>query len=101
MTRAHARRTDPQTSHDAAAGVVPHITDLELVVLAALILRGPSTAHDIAEFTERSLVTISPRLRPLEERGMVVRVGRAGRRSLWDVTAKAVWTTTGEQAHAR
>ena len=95
--KARARRTDPQTSHDAAASVEETVSDLELQVLACLILYGPLTSHAIADYIERSLVSVSPRMAPLEERGLVVRSGRLNRRTLWDVTPKAVWTTTREQ----
>lgn len=87
---AHARRTDPGTSHAAAAAVSLRVTDLELKVLAALVLRGPSTSHQLAEYMDASLVTISPRMRPLETRGMVVRAGKADGRTLWDVTPTAM-----------
>lgn len=88
---AHARRTDPATSHAAAAAVSLRVTDLELKVLAALVLRGASTSHQLAEYMDASLVTISPRMAPLERRGMVKRVGlSSGRRTLWDVTPTAM-----------
>ena len=87
---AHARRTDPATSHEAAASVSMRVTDLELKVLAALVPRGPSTAHQLAEYIGESLVTVSPRMAPLEARGMVVRAGRADRRTLWEVTPAAM-----------
>ena len=87
---AHARRTDPATSHEAAASVSMRVTDLELKVLAALVLRGPSTSHQLAEYMGESLVTVSPRMAPLEARGMVVRGGRADRRTLWEVTPRAM-----------
>jgi DNA-binding MarR family transcriptional regulator len=87
---AHARRTDPATSHEAAAEISTRVTDLELKVLAALVLRGPSTTHELAEYIGLSLVTVSPRMAPLELRGMVKRAGRAERRTLWDVTPRAL-----------
>lgn len=87
---AHARRTDPATSHEAAASVSMRVTDLELKVLAALVLRGPSTSHQLAEYMGESLVTVSPRMAPLEARGLVKRAGRTERRTLWDVTPKAM-----------
>ena len=96
---ARARRTDPQTSHDAAALAQETVSDLELQVLACLILYSPLTSHAIAAYIERSLVAVSPRLKPLEQRGMVVRSGRVARRTLWEVTPKAVWTTTREQCN--
>jgi DNA-binding MarR family transcriptional regulator len=90
MTRAHARRTDPAESHQAAVRVENRVTDLELRVLAALVLRGPATTAELAEYMELSLVTVSPRMAPLERRGMVSRVGRRDRRALWNVEPRAM-----------
>ncbi|MBK8200375.1 MAG: hypothetical protein IPK75_18665 [Acidobacteria bacterium] len=83
-----ARKTDPATSHEAAASVP--VQDLELKVLAALVLRGPSSSHDIAAYIGVPLVSVSPRMAPLEARGLVERAGRTERRTLWDVTPKAM-----------
>lgn len=83
-----ARKTDPATSHEAAASVP--VQDLELKVLAALVLRGPSSSHDIAAYIGVPLVSVSPRMAPLEARGLVVRGGRADRRTLWEVTPRAM-----------
>jgi DNA-binding MarR family transcriptional regulator len=94
-----ARRSDPQTSHDAAARAQETVSDLELQVLACLILYGPLTSHAIAAYIERSLVAVSPRMKPLEQRGLVVRAGTDARRTLWEVTPRAVWTTTRKQCN--
>ena len=87
---ARARRTDPATSHAAAASVELRVSNIELQVLAALVLRGPSTSHELADYTGLSLVTVSPRMAPLESRGMVKRVGLGNRRTIWDVTPRAM-----------
>jgi DNA-binding MarR family transcriptional regulator len=88
MIQAVARNTDPATSHEAAASVP--VQDLELKVLAALVLRGPSSSHDIADYIGVPLVSVSPRMAPLEARGLVTRAGRTERRTLWDVTPRAM-----------
>ena len=85
-----ARRTDPATSHAAAADVSMRVNNIELQVLAALVLRGPSTSHDLADYTGLSLVTVSPRMAPLEARGLVKRFCVINRRTLWEVTPRAM-----------
>lgn len=72
--QAFARRTDPEPSHEAAAKV--KTADLEQIVLDALASLGPSTTEQLAAFLGISLVTISPRLKPLEGKGRVVRDGK-------------------------
>jgi DNA-binding IclR family transcriptional regulator len=83
--RAFARRSDPPTAHVAAASVP--VRDREYQVLAALSLYGPLTAHEIAEHTELPLVSVSPRMKPLETRGLVVRDGRRDKRTIWRACA--------------
>ena len=68
---AYARHTDPHTSHEAARSI--QVTDLESVVLGALRALGPSTSHEVAEYTGLDLVTVSPRFKPLEKKGLVKR----------------------------
>lgn len=70
-----ARRGDPDTAHEAAAGVTPHLSALEARVLAALAEIQPATAHQLAAHAGLSLVSVSPRMRPLSERGRVRPVG--------------------------
>jgi DNA-binding MarR family transcriptional regulator len=68
---AYARRSDPHTAHEAAQRV--NVTDLESVVLEALRALGPSTSHEVAAHTGLDLVTVSPRFKPLEKKGLVRR----------------------------
>lgn len=68
-----ARRTDPATAQEAAASVPA--TDLELLVLTAL-QEGAATTEELARRLDLSLVTVSPRLKPLERKGFVRRAGR-------------------------
>lgn len=69
-TEALARLSDPDTSHAAAASIAT--THLEARVLAALH-RFPfgATTHELAEAMGMSLVTVSPRMAPLAEKGFV------------------------------
>ncbi len=76
---AFARNTDPIPSHEAAANVAA--AALESLVLATLGTHGPLTTEQIAERADVSLVTISPRMKPLETKGKVVRDGKRKNRS--------------------
>lgn len=72
---AFARCTDPVTSHRAAATV--DTSALEDIVLGYLRERlGGATSYEIASVLRMSLVTVSPRLRPLVKKGLVVDSGR-------------------------
>ena len=90
--RALSRRSDPPTSHDAAVSLDGSLPDLEARVLACLRKRwNGGTSHELAEALGLSLVTVSPRLRPLANRGLIVattekRKGASGRSSIvWKV----------------
>lgn len=83
---AHARRRDPGTSHAAAASV--DVTPLEMAVVGAL-KSNPSglTSFEIADILRISLVTVSPRLRPLADKLLVEdsgqrRIGESGRKQI-------------------
>lgn len=81
---ARARRTDPDTSHEAAA--VVDVLGLEDRVLKVLAARGPLTAKEVAEILEIPQVSASPRFSPLAEKGLIKRTGqRRGRGELWEV----------------
>jgi predicted transcriptional regulator len=76
-----ARKTDPATSQDAAAGV--NSTKLEAMILMVLRAYGPKTMHDVAAITGKPLVTLSPRFAPLRRKGLIHEAGRTGRRTIW------------------
>lgn len=85
MTNAVARSTDPRTSHDAAGKV--DATALERIVLDTLRqYPGGLTSHEINELTKCGLVSISPRMKPLETRGLIERRGRRDGRTVWRLT---------------
>lgn len=74
LSLALARRTDPVTSH-AAAAVVDART-LEALIVDTLRRHGPRTTAELADLTGASLVSVSPRMKPLAERGIVVADGK-------------------------
>jgi transcription initiation factor IIE alpha subunit len=80
MTQALARAMDPTTSQDAAASIT--VTPLEAECLRVL-RHAPQglTSEEIAEQTQLSLVTVSPRLRPLANDGLVYAGGKRKNRS--------------------
>lgn len=86
---AFSRRTDPETSREAAQKVDANA--LEALVLKALQEHGSGgTTEEIADWLHMSLVTVSPRLRPLEMKALVrrdgVRANRSGRSAtVWKV----------------
>jgi hypothetical protein len=74
-----ARRRDPETSKAAARHV--DTNQLEAIVLDALRSHPRGlTSHQIASLTGLSLVTVSPRMRPLVRKNLIVDSGekRAG-----------------------
>lgn len=83
-----ARRTDPETSRAAAMSV--NTTELEEKVWQLLKRYGAHglTSEEIAEKLNLSLVTVSPRLRPLANKG---RVKETGKRKNSSGRAAIVW----------
>lgn len=84
MSTALARRTDPETSRQAAIDL-GDTTPIEQRVLDCLRHNGRCTAHDVARLLNLELVTVSPRMAPLERAGKVERAGCRGRRTLWRI----------------
>lgn len=70
---AYARRTDPHTSHAAAATV--EVAKLEGLVLAALRAWGPMTSREVCARIGRDPWSISPRFKPLETKGLIEKHG--------------------------
>lgn len=88
---AFARTSDPQTSKDAATSVDEALPHLEQLVLGALKRVGDDgmTVDELVEELKIDKVTVSPRLRPLCDKGHVKaaeakRAGISGR-------AQTVW----------
>ena len=64
-----ARRTDPSTSHQAAAGV--DTTRMEGMVVRCLWKHGPNTADRVADLCGVEVPAITPRFRPLANKKMI------------------------------
>ncbi len=90
MTGALSRNTDPSTSHEAAASIVGALPRIERAVLAALVVApNGATNEELARSLGLSLVTVSPRMKPLVTKGLVYaaahkRAGSSGRKqTVW------------------
>ena len=83
MTVALYRTDDLFTSREAAGRV--KVPELESLVLSALERAGARgmTSHEVAAELRRDLVSISPRMRPLVEKGKVREAGRRDGRTVW------------------
>lgn len=75
---AHARRSDPQTSHDAAAAVTPKLNELQRKVenYAGLIGSHGFTDAEMAEYFESTKSTLRTRRAELAERNIIVDSGK-------------------------
>jgi hypothetical protein len=71
-----ARRTDPQTSHDAKASVEVVLARNETLIVGAVRDRGTAILDEIIAATGIQKVSVSPTLRPLERKGILVRTGQ-------------------------
>jgi DNA-binding transcriptional ArsR family regulator len=86
MMIARARNTDPLTSDLAAESV--KVTRLEDIALSTLRMAPQGlTSEELAFAIGLSIVTVSPRLRPLYEKGLVMkasetRANRSGRQAI-------------------
>ena len=70
----YARNTDPGSSHEAAGGIGSK--RLQMLVIQTLSeTKVPMTSIDIAKHLDIHLVSISPRMKPLEDLGKIVCVG--------------------------
>jgi hypothetical protein len=89
-----ARRTDPQTSHAAAASILPKIPELEKKVLDA-VRRAVNglTSTECAEVLGMDKWSISPRFAPLRRKGLIY---DSGQRRLGRHTSRLqiVWKAT-------
>ena len=75
---AAARRTDPQTSHEAAAHVDEFAGDHERRILEALA-QGPACRNEIARRARMPFEAVWRRLAELERRGEIEKTGRTVR----------------------
>lgn len=93
MRGAKARNTDPLTS-DLAADTVP-VSRLQDTCLRHIrFWPYGCTSEQLADSTGIALVTVSPRLKPLEQRGLIYRDGtRTNRSGKQAIVWKAVRST--------
>lgn len=95
--RALARAGDPRTSHAAAAVVTEHLPDLEAAVLKSVASAGRvgKNLDEVCDDTGLDKVTASPRFKPLETKGRILRAAftRAGRSG----KQQTVWIAIGRQ----
>jgi hypothetical protein len=71
-----AREDDPETSHEAAHSLDP--TRLYGIIVKILLKIGPATTHEIADASDGiGWGSISPRMKKMEEKGLVYRTGEA------------------------
>jgi len=88
-TEAYARRTDPNTSHEAARHVEGHLTFLEQEVFRSINSSGEAgqTIAEVERKTGIAIQTCSPRLAPLRRKGFIYdsgerRVGNTNRKQI-------------------
>lgn len=104
-TTARYRSTDPSTSREAAAFVRDHLPNLENLVFGA-VKRAKKRGMILDELIDTltlDKVTISPRLRPLVDKGLIFasferRLGKSGRnQTVWKCVE---WMTKEDRAKA-
>ena len=86
---AHARKTDPVTSHEAAEAITPLLNKVEQGIYDALcsFLPKGATSDEIVEASGIQYRTVTPRLKPMCKKGFVVdsgehKRGDSGRRQI-------------------
>lgn len=85
----YARRTDPDTSHEAASGAQRAAASQRRHIVQALIIQGPMTGDGLDAFFDWPNATANRRLPELQEAGAVemlettVKTRRGRRAHLW------------------
>lgn len=77
MSPGAARRTDPESSHEAAAKV--DASRLERLVWITLLEIGTSSAEEVADYLNIDKQSITPRFAPLERKGLIVKTSEKHR----------------------
>lgn len=81
-----ARKTDPSTSHEAAAKAKLTAAGVDDRIFDAIDTHGPMTSHEIADKTGISLVSVSPRIKPMRLVGILKDTGaRRNGRKVWGI----------------
>ena len=108
MHDALARNTDPSTSHAAAQAVDADSISGKVLEALRTAARAGLTSEELAERLGMSRVTVSPRLRPLCERGLACdsgerRGGLSGHKSIVWIAAEFadLLSFSGRQAEKR
>lgn len=84
MSRALARNSDPATSHRAAARVTHKVSKLESAVFRVLKKsKIDLTVREISEISGIDKWSVSPRMVPLELKGLIERADTRGRAICW------------------
>lgn len=79
---ARARSGDPETSKAAAARV--DVAAREMAVLQALQAHGPMNCRELAAASGVDYASVTPRIKPLREKGLVADTGeRRDRQAVW------------------
>lgn len=82
--RPKARRTDPDTSHAAAAAVTPKRASIKDHILTEIAVHGGCTGTEIADRTRLRLNSITPRFKELSDAGLIKDSGqRRERQIVW------------------
>lgn len=82
------RTTDPIESQRAAVDSLAHRTDLQQRILRILATEGPQTDRQLAarnEFRGFGQSSVRSRRAELRDAGLVVKVGRLDKHSLWGI----------------
>ena len=72
---AHARHTDPHTSHEAAAAIKPDVNNIEGTVTRAVQRSGERgmICDEVVDATGLDWNTVSPRMAPLRRKKLIYR----------------------------
>lgn len=88
--QAHARRSDPETSHEAAAKITKKLTELQEQVLLLFRVHGQLTDLDLDRMAGTGRSTFRTRRSELTKLGYVVFVKKVhqegGTHSLWELS---------------
>lgn len=85
--QARARKSDPETSHEAA-GLVDAAGLMNMIEAELRQYPAGLTTQELADYLDRKLVSISPRMKPMEQAG---RVKRAGKRKTPGNAQATIW----------
>lgn len=86
------RKNDPETSRRAAGKV--NARKLNTLVLNALRYAGPMTTEEISIVIKRKLQSVTPRMAPLANKGLIRNTGKTRRgssnrdRILWEIVSE-------------